>query len=185
MKGFMDDTTALKYLRIAYETAAKESTDPSTQNGAVLYFPDRWGYQLDENGNSIYRYFNEEYIAAGNHFARGVAETEERWVRPLKYKFVEHSERNVIFEAARRGFRTEGTVMIANWFSCADCARAIIQAGIAEVIGHDCPLHKGQAAWKESIEVGDVMLKEAGIPFRRIPGHFGIKIRFNGEIVEV
>jgi deoxycytidylate deaminase len=183
-------TLALNYLRFAYEIAAKESTDPSTQNGAVLIGVVKYEEEneVDEHGNVLYIQRNIPVIpciAAANHFPRDVKESEDRWQRPLKYKFVEHAERNVIFKAAKEGFKTEGATLYCPWFACADCARAIIQAGIKEVWGHDYPPHKTQSSWKESIEVADQMLIEAGVKFQRIPGHFGVKIRFNGEIVEV
>jgi dCMP deaminase len=87
--------------------------------------------------------------------------------------------------AAKRGFKTEGATMYVPWFACADCARAIIQAGVAEVVGHDYPPHREQTSWKESIEIADKMLQEASVKYTRIPGHFGVKIRFNGQVVEV
>jgi len=171
-----DHDRALFYLKLAYQVAAKESTDPSTQNGAVLVSASR-----PVEGDKTVR----EFVASANFFPRGVQESQERWTRPLKYKFVEHAERNVIYLAAMRGFKTEGATMYVPWFACADCARAIIQAGITEVVGHDYPPHREQTSWKESIEVADKMLEEAGVKFIRIPGHFGVKIRFNGQVVEV
>lgn len=188
----MHDVLAQAYLKYAYEMAAQESTDPSTQNGAVLVEkkPEEgeWRHEINECGYVDYTQTVNPIIRSiysTNHFPKGVSESEERWTRPLKYKFVEHAERNVIYLAARQGFKTEGATMVVPWFSCADCARAIIQAGIVEVIGHDYPPHKEQSSWKESIEVADQMLTEAGVKFRRIPGKFGVKIRFNGQVVEV
>lgn len=166
---------ALFYLKLAYQVAAEKSTDPSTQNGAVLVSPLR-----SLEGKPV-----REFIASANFFPEGVKESQERWVRPLKYKFVEHAERNVIYLAAKRGFKTEGATMYVPWFACADCARAIIQAGITEVVGHDYPPHKEQTSWKESIEIADKMLEEAGVKFTRVPGVFGVKIRFNGQVIEV
>jgi deoxycytidylate deaminase len=190
--GDVDDLLKLRldYLRFAYQIAAKHSTDPSTQNGAILVSAPKpeWAHEIDEHNEVVYVHRKgglREFIFAANMFPKGVKESPERWTRPAKYKYVEHAERNVIYLAAKKGFCTEGATMYVAWFACADCARAIIQAGVSEVVGHDYPLHKEQSSWQESIEVADKMLEEAGVKFTRIPGHFGIKVRFNGQVVEV
>ena len=53
-----------------------------------------------------------------------------------KYFWVEHAERNAIYNAARRGTVLKGCKIYVPWTPCADCARAIIQTGIAEVVVH-------------------------------------------------
>lgn len=159
--------TDLDYLSVAYKIA-QDSPDPSTQNAALL---------VDRFGNIL--------VSAVNTFPYDVEQTEERWQRPLKYSYVEHAERNVIYHAARRGVKAAGLRMYVPWFACADCARAIVQAGILEVIGHDFDLHKTSAHWLESIKIADQILTEGGVIFRRVPGKIGnVKIRFNGEEVE-
>lgn len=67
-----------------------------------------------------------------NGLPRNVKPTHERTeVRPEKYKWFEHAERNAIYNAAFNGHELEGSVMIVKWYPCADCARAIIQSGIS------------------------------------------------------
>jgi dCMP deaminase len=51
-----------------------------------------------------------------------------------KYKWTEHAERNAIYNAARIGTKLEGCKIYIPWFPCMDCARAIVQTGIIEVI---------------------------------------------------
>lgn len=131
---------------------ASTSPDPSTQNGAVL-FDERCGLTVFETN-------------ACNQFPRGVTYTDERWERPLKYSVIEHAERNVIYEAARRGIVTEGKTLVAVWAACADCARAIIQAGITHVV----TLEAGESdRWGGSIDIGMVMLEEAGVTVTYLP----------------
>lgn len=153
-----------QYLRQAYEEAKYLSTDPSTQNGAVLINPE---------GIVI--------ATAANHFPRGVQETPERWDRPLKYHYVEHAERNALYKAAKLGHKTYGSKMYVPWFACADCARGIIQCGVEEVIGHQKMYDGTPDRWKESIHEAWTMLDEAGVKHRLIVADFGIKIRFNGQ----
>lgn len=158
----------IDYLKIAYQTALDFSTDKSTQNGAVL---------VSSEG--------EFMCAAANHFPRGVQESEERWQRPLKYKYVEHAERNVIYAAARLGLKTENATMYCPFFACADCGRAIIQAGISRVIGHvvldDAATHE---AWLETIEIALQMLDESGVKYEYVEEKLGgIDILRNGVII--
>jgi dCMP deaminase len=158
------DFTSL--LHLAYEMAEHSSTDPRTQNGAVL---------LCMNGRQV---------KGANHFPRGVRNTPQRWEKPLKYQVVEHAERNAIYRAAMLGIATDNATLVVPWFACADCARGIIQSGIKMVIGHDAPFHN-RPDWQSNIDIADQMLKEAGVDFIRIKHKFsGIQIRFDGVIVE-
>ena len=73
-----------------------------------------------------------------NGFPRGVNdEAPERHDRPAKYSWTEHAERNAIFNAAAEGIRLRGSTLYLAGdvaFPCADCARAIVQAGIEELV---------------------------------------------------
>lgn len=154
-------------LRMAYKHAMINSTDPSTQNGAIIV----------ANGALSF---------GANHFPKGVQEKEDRWVRPLKYSYVEHAERNAVYAAAKNGIKTEGGIMYCPWFACSDCARAIIQAGISEVIGHKHPAQENVPNWKNTIEIAMGMLNEAGVKWTNIDATFGdVEIRFNGSVIKL
>ena len=131
------------WLLVAYNAATK-SPDLSTQNGAIIPAQD----------NIV--------LQACNEFPRRVKMKGERLERPLKYSFTEHAERNVIYEAARLGVSIQGCTMYACWAACADCARAIISAGVEKIV-----LRSGKGAmspkWQESAERSNQMFKEAGI----------------------
>lgn len=157
-------------MRLAY-TAATNSPDPSTQNGAVLARRTEDGLEL----------VTETFTF--NEFPRGVAYTDERWERPLKYQVIEHAERNAVFAAARSGIATDGLVMVCPWAACADCARAIIQAGIAELITHKQAHDRSPAFWLESIVVANTMLEEGGVTITLFDGQVeGPQVRHTGEI---
>ena len=135
-------------LEQAYD-AATHSPDPSTQNGALLV--------------QTYPFVIE---LACNDFPAGVQTTSERLERPSKSQFIEHAERRVIYAAARHGVATEGLTMVACWASCADCARAIVDAGVAILVRHKPqPLLEDEASsrWMASIEVGDTIMREGGV----------------------
>jgi len=123
---------------------AAQSPDPSTQNAACLTY----------GGDDL-------FALAVNDFPNDVVKSPERWERPTKYHFVEHAERNVIYQAARSGLITRGATMVAVWASCHDCARAIIQAGITTVVRYKSPHHNSH--WDDSIESAEQMFAEANI----------------------
>jgi dCMP deaminase len=108
---------------------------------------------------------NNEIVSTGyNSFPRGINDAVvERQEKPEKYFWFEHAERNCIYNAARIGVSTLGTTMYMTCgISCADCARAIISAGVEKIV-----LRSGKGAmspkWQESAERSNQMFKEAGI----------------------
>lgn len=160
--------TDIEYLREAYKIAAWLSQDKHTQTGAII---------VDSAGLII--------AHGANHFPDGVQSSPERLERPTKYSWLEHAERNAIFHAVRRGICTAGMTMYAPWFACHDCGRAIIQAGITRIVGHDFEIFKTASHWHKSTEIADQMFREAGIDFKRIDAKIGeVKILFDGKIVE-
>ena len=145
------------FMKMAALVASK-SKDRSTKCGAVLV----------GEGNSV--------LGVGyNGFPRGVDDdVEERHTRPTKYLYTEHGERNCIFNAAKDGIKTGGAKMYMSGkgLSCADCTRAIIQAGIVEVItGYGKFEGKGDL-WEESMKASEIMFKEAGIKITLLDENF-------------
>ena len=156
--------TPQQYLLMAYNEATN-SPDPSTQNGAVIV--------IGNDGLTV---------TDCNRFPDRVKVNQERLERPLKYEFIEHAERNAILKCAKLGYSTHGATMYVPWFACSDCARAIIQAGIAHVVGHQRMADDTPDRWKDSIANAMTMLKEAGIRMTMIEGELnGPKILFNGK----
>ncbi len=132
-------------LTLAYSYAFYLSDDPRTKNGAVI--------------------FNSKVIGYGvNRIPKGVILTEDRLISPLKYKFIEHAERNAIFSVIQNGQGNllNGSTMYCPWFACTDCAKAIIQVGIKRVVGH-LIRYKETNNWTEEIKIANTMLDEAGV----------------------
>ena len=78
-----------------------------------------------------------EIVSTGyNSFPRGIDDNvPERQERPEKYYWMAHAESNSIFNAARIGVSTNGcTMYMSCGIPCADCARAIINCGIAKIV---------------------------------------------------
>lgn len=136
------------FIKIA-RVVAEKSKDNSTQVGAVIVSP------------------NHEILSTGfNGFPRGIDELDdERWERPQKYDWVEHAERNAIYNAARNGVQTNGATLYLNWrpIPCINCAKAIIQAGIKEIVGPDVPFGGKGEQWNDEMTFAKRMLLEAGV----------------------
>lgn len=100
--------------------AAERSKDPNTQVGACIV----------DAQNRI--------LATGyNGFPQGCSDDDFPWNRDealgeTKYQFVVHAELNAILNA--RGKSLAGAALYVGLFPCNECAKAIIQAGISEVI---------------------------------------------------
>jgi dCMP deaminase len=100
------------------ELKGRESPDPRTQVGCIIVGPD-----------------DNVRCEACNTYPIGIRDDiRERADAPLKYIWIEHAERNAIYLAARRGVSTQGCTMIVELAPCVDCARAIIQAGVVQVV---------------------------------------------------
>ena len=144
------------FLRMARLVATK-SKDRSTKIGAVIV----------GEGNEV--------LSIGfNGFPRWIDdEREERHERPAKYMWTEHAERNAIYNAARCGISLRGaSIYLSCGLPCVDCARAIIQSGIVEVV-IDSMIDQRQRAdprwceqWLKSIETSGEMLEEAIVAVR-------------------
>lgn len=99
-----------------------------------------------------------------NGLPRGVlADDPRRFDRASgeKFHWFEHAERNAIYNAARTGTSVEGCTAYVNRFPCADCGRALIQAGIARVVSPPIPEFDGKL--DHSFQASRTMLIEAGV----------------------
>lgn len=137
---------ARRFLGLAAETASW-SEDRDFHVGAVIVGP-----------------ANEVRATGYNGLPRGVCAADEaRFDRASgeKFHWIEHAERNAIYNAARSGTAVEGCTIFVTRFPCADCARAIIQSGIAHVVCPPRPENDG--ALDHSFSVAEVLLCEAGV----------------------
>jgi len=140
------------YLDIC-KVVGSRSKDPNTQLGSVIIGP------------------NREIRSTGyNSFPRGIRDdVPERLVRPAKYLWIEHAERNAICNAARAGTATEGCTIFVEIMPCMDCARAIVQAGIIQVvISAERMKEYTSAYYDEHFGMVEVLFGEAKVKVRRV-----------------
>lgn len=135
------------FLGIAEQVKLK-SKDESTQIGAVIVGED-----------------NEILSTGYNSFPRGLRDDkEERQVRPDKYFWMEHAERNAIYNAARVGTPLKNsTIYLTSGLPCTDCARAIINTGIKKIYCKRVCTTTNKEKWEESQKKSLEMLGECGI----------------------
>ena len=98
--------------------AARRSKDPSTQVGACIVSPENIIISTGYNG-----------------MPKGCSDDEFPWTREgenTKYPYVVHAELNAILNANGRDLR--GSRIYVALFPCNECAKAIIQSGVKQVI---------------------------------------------------
>ncbi len=127
--------------------AARRSKDPSTQVGACIV----------SQANII--------ISTGyNGMPKGCSDDEFPWEREgevTKYPFVVHAELNAILNASGRDLR--GSRIYVALFPCNECAKAIIQSGIREVI-----YLSDKYATTPTTLASKRMMEAAGVKFTRL-----------------
>ena len=99
-----------------------------------------------------------------------------RHIRPEKYHWYAHAERNAVCAAAAHGTAIRGCTMYTPGVPCTDCARDIIQSGISRVVTHSqwdddiSPEEKGANAWHEIANRSRTMFLECGVFWRQYDG---------------
>jgi dCMP deaminase len=132
-------------LRLAVDIS-RMSKDPKRKVGALIVTQDgspiSWGY---------------------NGFGRGIKDDLRLQDDNLKLTMVVHAEANAVFNAARAGTSTRNGIIICTLFPCVNCANAIIQSGIVEVICPDTKTLEPHSKWSAAMDQSKALLEEAGI----------------------
>lgn len=127
--------------------AARRSKDPNTQVGACIVSQDNIIISTGYNG-----------------LPNGCSDDEYPWEREgqeTKYPYVVHAELNAILNANGRDLR--GSRLYVALFPCNECAKAIIQAGVKEVL-----YLSDKYAHAPATIASKRMLTSAGVVFRQL-----------------
>jgi len=140
-----DKKWSVRLLKMAKDIASW-SKDTSTKVGAVITTADgkpiSWGF------NGMPMGINDD--------------VPERHMRPEKYKWMCHAERNAMDLASRSDL--SDCVMFVTFAPCANCAQSIIQRGIRTVvIDANYTVDKVPAHWTEEMTTANQMMVEAGV----------------------
>lgn len=156
------------FMRHVY-LAASKSKDPRTKIGAVLV----------KDGIIISEGFNG--------FPRGVEDSESRYNnRTIKWDYIVHGEHNAILNTCRHGIKTLDSTLYTQGIPCNECSKAIIQAGIKEIVIHkQWPNLLSSEKWVEAVRMSKIMLGEANITLRQLDSVLGVVGYLDGTIINV
>ena len=136
-----------EYFMGVAKLAARRSKDPSTQVGACIVSPENIIISTGYNG-----------------MPKGCSDDAFPWDRTgeeTKYPYVVHAELNAILNANGRDLRNSRVYVAL--FPCNECAKAIIQSGVKEVIY----LSDKYSGTKENL-ASKRMLDAAGVKYTRL-----------------
>lgn len=149
--------------------ASQRSKDPNTQVGACIV----------SGENSCYG--SNVIISTGyNGFPIGCSDDEYPWERvgatnQTKYPYVVHAELNAILNA--HGKSLLGTKIYVALFPCNECAKAIIQSGIKEVV-----YLSDKYSDSDSTLASKKMLQSAGVKLTKfIPSQETLTLNFKTD----
>lgn len=141
--------------------AARRSKDPNTQVGACIVSDDNIILSTGYNGLPV-----------------GCSDDEYPWAREgaeTKYPYVVHAELNAILNSGGRSLR--GARLYVALFPCNECAKAIIQSGIREVI-----YLSDKYADSPATLASKRMFRSAGVEMRRLQtGLHSLTLSFEPE----
>lgn len=141
----MDNKWNRRFLKLAHEIASW-SKDESSKVGAVILDEDRKPKSFGYNGPP-----------------RNIDDNKpHRRIRPAKYFYFEHAERNAIYNAESSLSRC---TLYVTHYPCADCARGIIQNEITKVVVDAKNGENGELfnRMPDNYGASKEMLEEAGI----------------------
>lgn len=134
--------------------SSQRSKDPHTQVGACIVSTGAQGYAANVILSTGY-----------NGLPRGCSDDDFPWAREgsvydTKYSYVMCAELNAIVGA--QGRNLNGSKIYVTLFPCSNCAKAIIQAGIKEVVYLD-----DKYAKQDSVRASKRLFQAAGVQTRR------------------
>lgn len=141
--------------------SAQRSKDPNTQVGACIVNRDKKIVGVGYNG-----------------FPTGCSDDQLPWNREgefldTKYPYICHAELNAILNSISRDLKN-ATIYVA-LFPCNECAKAIIQAGIREVV-----YLSDKYRDSNEVKASKIMFAQAGVSLRKMQtGRRQLEIQFN------
>lgn len=140
------------------QLSRQRSKDPSTQVGACIVDSDHKVVSVGYNG-----------------MPSGICDNDLPWTDgediESKYLYVCHAEFNAILNT-RNGASLKGCTLFATLFPCNECAKAIVQSGITELV-----YLSDKYGETVSTRASKRLLKLAGVKMRRFKGKI-LKVSF-------
>ena len=138
------------------QLSALRSKDPNTQVGAVIVDQEHKVVSIGYNG-----------------FPKGCSDDEYPWENEgssleTKYVYVVHAELNAILNSPRT---VKGCSIYVSLFPCHECAKAIIQSGIQEIV-----YESDKYASSESVLASKRMLESAGVKMVQLTKKVNVEV---------
>ena len=149
------------YFMALAHLSSSRSKDPNTKVGAVI---------VDEK---------HRIVSIGyNGMPRGVDESQFPWERTggfldTKYAYVVHAELNAILNSQRT---VNGCTIYVSLFPCNECAKAIIQSGISEIV-----YESDKYAEEDNTVASKKMLSAAGIKLRKLDYRVNVSLEIEND----
>ncbi len=145
-----------EYFMSVAHLSALRSKDPNTQVGACIV--------------------NEDNIIVGmgyNGLPKGCSDDEFPWghvgeTLNTKYAFVVHAELNAILNSYTS---LKGCRIYVSLFPCNECAKAIIQSGISEILYED-----DKYAQTDAVKASKRMLNAAGVKYTQLKKRLKVNV---------
>ena len=153
------------FMTMVYLVASK-SKDTRTHMGAVVVGP------------------RKEIRSTGyNSFVRELDDSvPERQEKGEKQYWFEHAERNAVYNATLSGTSLLDCIIYTNGVPCMDCGRAIVQAGIREVVVDKKWNPNTLKEWAERNRRTLEMFEETGVKLRHHDTKYVPLIKMNDDI---
>jgi dCMP deaminase len=150
-------TSDLQFLRQC-ELAKDDSFDPRRKVGAVI---------SDAEGRLVAKGANRppQGIWLDRQSALSRIASDPDW----KYFVLEHAERNAINAANNERHIVRGGTMYCSLFPCADCARAIVGAGIRRLVAPNFSGRAEDEKWRTHFKYAAEILQLGGVQLDLIP----------------
>lgn len=152
---------------------AQRSLDPSSQVGCAIVTQDNIPISYGYNGPP-----------------RNIELTDEQWhIKDFKYMWVEHGERNAIYNSLSTNAKVPGSKMYITAPACTDCARAIIQSGIKNVfvLKSSFELWMQHPMWIDKLPQSLNMFDKGNVKFEVLDVNIvaEFKIRISGKLYSI
>ena len=133
------------YLREAYLYWEKNSQDKDTWTWSIIFL----------NWKILSKWTNK--------LPNWIKITDDKLERPKKYLYLDHAERNAIYNAAKKWIKLEWTTMYMPRVPCSPCAVWIINSWIKTLVMHYLKVIKTPSDWLSDVKLAVDIIIEAGI----------------------
>jgi len=138
---------------IRCEEVRQASHDPHRKVGVVI---------ADDAGRTLAVGTNAPPTSLG--LTQAESEAAIRQDPAWKYFMFEHAERNAIHGACTQGVSLVGATMYGTLFPCADCARAIVAAGLSRLVVPDAGIDpERDQKWRDHYRYAKQILSLGGV----------------------